>query len=895
MENNSKNNRVYMNKVDQALFPYSAADYAEIMKFLNLEYKISDYYLQTGEISHVQGWMLHISVVISEVPNLLKTIIPFLISEKIPFKIPINKDTALYLANGVLGPAQLGKIMTIYPLQPNLISVAQKLVLLTQAFKGPRILTDAYLGGNVYTRYGSCNPVLQRDDSNKEDKYIYNIKGELVKDPYSMPFQLPEGIYWPFEGMGTPVASKPRKIIHNFYKKTGTLKDDVRGNVYKAIMAKGFLKTVPCVIKQGLKYMSSEETGRNIYDRLLWQKTLQEELSSTIAMPKIFDFFTEKEDHYLTMEYIEGLSLHHYIKSFNFMPNNRFIATTKEYPAILNYLIQIINLIDKLHQQGYVHRDIQPNNFIIDNKGKVFMIDTELAWSITRHTPNPPFELGTDGFMSPEQQMMQLPTIEGDIYGLGALMINIYTRISPEKFNVLDPILLEESLLFFTGNRTVSSMLSTCLNSVPSERPHLSKIISFLEEQKSDKIQTEPLCQIPFDEEKLKQTISAGLNGLNKAPIVIADNVWYSKDKRKANRGATGSKEYTRSAGMQEGVSGVLYMLARAKKAGYKIDSCIDSYEKSWEYLQDVHLSKLPLISSGLYNGGAGIALAIAEGFNAGLLEKNKQNISYLHQCLQLYPEVLDVANGIAGQGIAMLQCIEYLDLSSTMTTLSKYVNKIISKQQKDGSWFLPISIEKDEKVKRVGFSYGIAGIVYFLLDYSFRYHDESAKKAAIKALKWLDKQTGNLMNLFSYKALKKRTLDGDETGDERTGVIITFIKAYETLNDEYYRKVVERALLNYPQFVLTNDFTQNTGLAGLGEVYLEAAKAFKNIEWRKRAEWIAQTFIHTRLLNHKNGIYWNVEERTHPTADLLMGISGIIHFLMRCTKINSLGYRLLS
>ncbi len=61
--------------------------------------------------------------------------------------------------------------------------------------------------------------------------------------------------------------------------------------------------------------------------------------------------------------------------------------------------------------------------------------------------------------MSPEQQAALPPTIQDDIYGLGALMVGFFTGFSPIKFNTEDPTELPNNLTFFIGERTVAEMI----------------------------------------------------------------------------------------------------------------------------------------------------------------------------------------------------------------------------------------------------------------------------------------------------------------------------------------------------------------------------------------------------------------------------------------------------
>src|SRR5258708_7939910 len=170
-------------------------DYSAILGNYNLEYKTLDYYFQVGEITMVQGWILHLSVVQTQITGLLNTIIPVLKSEKVSFKIVTDKETANNMLLGFLGKAQIGKLVSIYPEnEEQAVHLAKKLIDLTGSFKGPSVLTDIHLGTIVYTRYGSFQPVLIKYLHHKKKKYIYNYKGQLVKTEHTTPSPIPKNL-----------------------------------------------------------------------------------------------------------------------------------------------------------------------------------------------------------------------------------------------------------------------------------------------------------------------------------------------------------------------------------------------------------------------------------------------------------------------------------------------------------------------------------------------------------------------------------------------------------------------------------------------------------------------------------------------------------------------------
>jgi len=874
-------------------------DYSNILDLFDLKYKRNDPYLQIGEITQIQGWILHVSVVISQVKIALEKLIPVFLEEDVPFKIPISKDTTRDILGGNMGIEQVGKVMSIYPgSDENASKLARKLVELTMSFEGPVIPTDRYLGGAVYARYGGYAPIILEDSKGKKTKFIHSSDGQLIQDSYSVPFQLPGDRAWPFEELASPVVPiRKRMILKNAYMPLFFLKKDIKGYVLKGLYYKGLFRLGYCVIKHGNKHTLSEDNGRTIHDRLKWQYDLHLELEKVVPLPRVIDLFKEEGDTFLVMEYIKCISFYDRIKQINHNTKAWHLVHPSKQIEVLQYLIEITSIISQLHQHGYVHRDIAPGNFLI-NKGKhIVLVDLELAYSCRKQIPDPPFEYGTQGYISPQQQMRLSPSIKDDVYGLGAVMIAAFVGLSAAKFNIFYPDALVDNLDFFLNDSKLSNLIASCLHPDPQNRPQLDEIQITLEQYKINLDSNKGNIKYPdsafhISTAQRNEIIMSAIDGLTKDPIIILDDLWYSKYLNNESIAAYVQKEYIRYGGVYEGIGGVLYLLARAKRMGFTVDSCNRGYQKGWEFIKERYFDMLPNINPGLYHGAGGIALSLSEGLRSGLLEDNDHNRDMLRRYLDISNSQWDLSSGIAGQGAAILQCLPYLDRRFTKQKLTQIIDILTKSQHTDGSWTI-LDREGKESKKKISFAYGIPGITWFLLQYMEHCKDGQVEKAVSRSLEWLLNATQKLKALSDSNMFQKMVA-GKEVGDERKGILLTFIKAYEILGMECYRTLVEQSLINYPALILRNDFTQESGLANHGELYLEAFRVFKNKKWLERANWIANVFINTFSRNMEGSGYWIMEERNNPTADLMVGNSGIIHFLLRSTAPEKLGYRLL-
>jgi hypothetical protein len=439
---------------------------------------------------------------------------------------------------------------------------------------------------------------------------------------------------------------------------------------------------------------------------------------------------------------------------------------------------------------------------------------------------------------------------------------------------------------FFIQNQELASLIVSCLSPNPEVRPAIATIISVLKQfqqrLKQAKKQNANLPISRFSDQDLKTVICEALKGLNTSAIVSSNDFWYSRRTTIENHTAHKSKQYTRYPGISEGMAGPLYLLALLSGAGINIDSCMSRFTKALKYIEQTYLNRIPELSPGFYNGAAGLAVALKEGIHSGLLKDNMTSYkSAIQCCLELPNPYLDLASGIAGQGIAILQCKSILTQQDSQRLLVRIVDQLLSRQQKNGLW-------RDHIILDMG--HGDIGILWFLLKYLSFNPDRNIQTAVERGLNTI-RNSKKHMNYF-YNLIGSR--DSYTLADGGMGVILLFLNAFETLEDDQYRQLAQKALLKYPLHVVNLNFSQENGLAGLGEVYLEAWHVLQDDQWRQRADWVTTFFLHTFCRNMDGSGYWILEENNAPTADFQVGISGIIHYLARSMRPDTIGYRLL-
>ncbi|MCG8386116.1 MAG: protein kinase/lanthionine synthetase C family protein [Cytophagales bacterium] len=842
-------------------------NYQQILDDFGLKYRQVDIYCKVGQPEQVQGWILHLSTSWVRFPDLLSAVIPILLEFKVPFKSIQNRGQADMINQGNLGLHLLGKMLTIYPEESVAVPLVQQLLAATTAFTGCDIPTDFHLGGIVYTRYGAFDAKVGLDQTGRMERYIYSPSGQLIKDEYTIPFQLPKEVSWPFGELTEPVAKEASTLLNGSYQVYKTLKDDAKGRVMKALRFKGF-KVEWIIIKEAKRGICVDAGQRDVKDRLHHQYVLQRDLEGKVPVPKVYDYFEENGHAYLAMQYIKGRNFAQIIETTYAMSTWLKLDLEKK-NVLIDHVLQLLDTISRLHEEGYVHRDVTPVNFILDKRNTFVLIDMELAYSMDTNQPDPPFMLGTPGFISPEQQAVETPEPAHDIYSFGGLMIKVFTNLSPSRFDPTN--CLWQQLQFFTGDRKISQLMARCLSSEAAQRPKLDQIKAALSEFKQRLDSIDPTPTVSHQE--IKKSIVEAIAGLSLPLMVQEEHVWHSNQARSDEPLANQQVGVGHDFGLYTGVAGVMYAIAKAKKQGYDIEPVQEIYDRSLNFLHTYCLDVLPNVVQGLYHGASGIAVALAMGIKAGLMDAHYR--SFVERCLNIYVESPTLAHGIAGQGLAGLRSWEVIGEEGAEPIVVGSKILLLEKQQKDGSWV------NSEGVKATGFADGVAGICYFLLEHYRHLGDQQAKEGALQALRWLRKQA---------KKDKKGIYWPHHPGDKRSdpwfqrggaGIAFCFLHAYTCFGDPEYKKIAEKALQVYPECMVFHNFTWAHGTIGLARTYQVAYQVFNEPQWKERADYIMNTILNMAWTNNKGVRCWTMELGSNPTADLMVGNAGVLHFLM--------------
>ncbi len=149
-------------------------------------------------------------------------------------------------------------------------------------------------------------------------------------------------------------------------------------------------------------------------------------MAATLRHPhivQVYDFAaTEDGLYYMILEFVKGQSLTVYLEQNAPLPLQKVYAICE----------QIMSAVQYAHERGIIHRDIKPDNIMIDPSDTVYLMDFGIAqMTAVPGLTQSHMTIGTPLYMAPEQMRSQPITTAVDIYSLGMLIYYMVTNRYP--------------------------------------------------------------------------------------------------------------------------------------------------------------------------------------------------------------------------------------------------------------------------------------------------------------------------------------------------------------------------------------------------------------------------------------------------------------------------------
>jgi serine/threonine protein kinase/tetratricopeptide (TPR) repeat protein len=187
---------------------------------------------------------------------------------------------------------------------------------------------------------------------------------------------------------------------------------------------------------------------------------------------KMYDLSEAEGTHYITMEYVPGEDLKSFIRRAGPLSAGKTIYIAK----------QVCAGLAEAHRLGVVHRDLKPQNVMIDKEGNVRIMDFGIARSLkAKGVTGAGVMIGTPEYMSPEQAEAKEVGKRSDIYSLGVILYEMVSGKVPFEGETPLSIAMRHKSEAPTDPKELNSQISDDLSSL---------ILKCLEKDKEKRFQS---------------------------------------------------------------------------------------------------------------------------------------------------------------------------------------------------------------------------------------------------------------------------------------------------------------------------------------------------------------------------------------------------------------------
>ena len=253
----------------------------------------------------------------------------------------------------------------------------------------------------------------------------------------------------------------PGTLLGGRYRILGLLGRGGMGEVYRATdLALG--QSV------ALKFLP-EEASNN--PRLLERFHGEVRVARQVSHPnvcRVYDIGEAEGMPFISMEYVDGEDLASLLLRIGRLPADKAVEISRKLCAGLG----------AAHDRGVIHRDLKPQNIMLNKRGEVLIMDFGLA-AIAGQLSGAEVRNGTPAYMAPEQLKGSEVTARSDVYALGLVLYELFTGKRPfDARNLQELIDMQESAHLSSMTTiaadidpAVEKVIRRCLDPDPMKRP----------------------------------------------------------------------------------------------------------------------------------------------------------------------------------------------------------------------------------------------------------------------------------------------------------------------------------------------------------------------------------------------------------------------------------------
>src|SRR5579871_163695 len=253
----------------------------------------------------------------------------------------------------------------------------------------------------------------------------------------------------------------PGTLLGGRYRVIGLLGRGGMGEVYRAT-------DLTLGQSVALKFLP-EEASRN--PRLLERFHGEVRVARLVSHPnvcRVYDIGEIAGMPFISMEYVDSEDLADLLTRIGRLPADKALETARKLCAGLS----------AAHDRGVIHRDLKPQNIMINKRGEVVIMDFGLA-AIADQLSGAEVRNGTPAYMAPEQLRGSEVTARSDIYALGLVLYEIFTGKRPFDAKNMQAMLSQQESAQFTSMTSIAAdidpgvekAIRRCLDPDPARRP----------------------------------------------------------------------------------------------------------------------------------------------------------------------------------------------------------------------------------------------------------------------------------------------------------------------------------------------------------------------------------------------------------------------------------------
>lgn len=254
----------------------------------------------------------------------------------------------------------------------------------------------------------------------------------------------------------------------------------------------------------------------------------------------IYDVGDDGDYHFIVMEHVKGQTLKQYIQQFAPIAPAKAVQIMK----------QLTSAIAHAHEHRIIHRDIKPQNILMDFDGNVKVTDFGIATTLsaTSYTKTNSV-IGTVHYLSPEQARGGIATHKSDIYALGIVLYEMLTGELPFSGESAVSIALKHLQSETPSVREINASIPQSLENVvlkaTAKNPdHRYETVEMMEKDLETVLSVsrmnEPKYEVPVDEDKtklipvIKEPAKPAAEKIElKAEVTVPNNALPEKKKKK--------------------------------------------------------------------------------------------------------------------------------------------------------------------------------------------------------------------------------------------------------------------------------------------------------------------------------------------------------------------------